>query len=330
MVDFTIPQIMMTLAAIAYTEPSESWWRVLLCGQRNPTAKELEVNLATPSYATQGKWKLVWGPAESPDFDNMMFVTRQDGTANYALVLRGTVFDDLESWKEDIATDQKRFDAYTGNQESWVANGFFDGFNLMLQSTSSGPAEGQTLGAFLQGQARAAADMSIYVTGHSQGAGLMPLFLAWLNAEKASWGTDITTAGYGFAPPTAGDARFAAWMTGETDGKANANSNLYINPFDLVPFGYEKIDQVIADRIPTTVPEILHPIIDLAAHIAKDAKQKGGGSWAQAGAVTDLDGKRRDGEYFAEISYQHSHITYLELLGAPPTTTATRHFSKSQ
>lgn len=324
MVDFTIPQIMMTLAAIAYTEPSEKWWQVLFCGQKNPTAEQLETNLATPSYATNGDWKLVWGPADSPDFDNMMFVTRQSGTDTYALVLRGTVFDDLASWKEDLATDQKRFNAYTNDEETWVANGFFDGFNLMLQATSRGPAQDQTLSRFFEAEASTATDMTIYVTGHSQGAGLMPLFLAWLNAEKNRWGKGITTAGYGFAPPTAGDQKFADWV------EQNADSNLYINPYDLVPFGYRKIDRVIPDAIPTEVPEILHPVIDAAVVIARDAANTGGGSWAQAGKQVILDGTPATGSYFDQIGFQHGHNTYLKLLGATPTSTAARNFAEAK
>ena len=320
--DFTIPQIMMTLSAIAYTEPSEKWWQVLTEGQQNPTADQLKANLATTSYATKGEWDLVWGPADGAGFDNLMFVTRRRETNTYALVLRGTVFDDFESWHEDIATEQKPFDAYTDGQTSWVANGFHDGFNLMRNATSAGPAAGQTLAGFLKDQARTASDMTVYVTGHSQGAGLMPLFLAWLNCEKNDWASNISTAGYGFAPPTAGDQSFADWMLRHTD------STLYLNPYDLVPFGYEKIGQVIADAVPTTVPEILHPVIDVAALIAQDAAKSGGGNWAQAGKQVILDGKPATGSYFSQIGFQHGHNTYLALLGAPPTTTIAANFAK--
>lgn len=311
MVDFTIPQIMMTLAGLAYTDAERSIWEEIFCGLRNPNAEELSAALTPKNYATQGEWNLVWGPANNSDFDNMLFVTQQSGTQNYAVVLRGTVATSLESWVEDVATDQKQFTEYTAGTESWVANGFYDGFNLMLSSTSTGPAEGLTLQEYLEQQASAASEMNVYVTGHSQGAGLMPLFLAWVNTEKANWSATVTTAGYGFAPPTAGDDGFASYMA------ANADSNLYVNPNDIVPRGYAEMRTLLTDDIPSKVPLDLVPVVDGAADLAASAAEKGGGSWAQAGAVTNFTGHESSGSYLHQVSCQHSHFTYLAMLGAP-------------
>lgn len=311
MVDFTIPQVMMTLAALAYTGDERSLWQEVFEGPSNPSAAELSAALSTKDIATDQKWELAWGPAIVASFDNMMFVAQQRDTQTYALVLRGTVGTSMVSWLEDVPTDQKRFDAYTQGQETWVSNGFFDGFTLMQQAPSTGPAQGLTLSAFLEQQARSASAMQVYVTGHSQGAGLMPLFLAWLNAQKDHWDSDVTTAGYGFAPPTAGDAKFAAYIA------AHADSNLYVNPNDIVPRGYAEMRTLLTQNIPTKVPAELRLVIDGAADLAGEAASKGGGSWAQAGTVTTFAGHDAVGSYLHQVGCQHSHFTYLAMLGAP-------------
>lgn len=299
---------MMTLSGIAYTVPDQSFLDELFCGPANPRKSEIIRELHRAKLTRD--WRLVWGPTYTETFDNMMFIVQHGATGDLALVLRGTVFDSLKSWCEDVATDQKRFDAYTGGQETWVDNGFYDGFNLMLQSKSSGIAEGQNLTDFLKGAVRDGGTVNI--TGHSQGAGLMPLFLAWLNFELGKWNRDATIAGYGFAPPTAGDQKFADWVT------ANLTSELYINQFDIVPRGYGEIRSLIAENIPEKVPSDLVAIIEAAADAADDAARKGGGSWAQAGREHRFQRSKVTGEdYLGLVGCQHSHFTYLLLLGAP-------------
>ena len=134
-----IAKVMMTLSGIAYTVPDQSFLDELFCGPANPRKSEIIRELYRAKLTKD--WRLVWGPTYTETFDNMMFIVKHVETGDLALVLRGTVFDSLKSWCEDVATDQKRFDDYTGNQETWVANGFYDGFNLMLQSKSSGVEE---------------------------------------------------------------------------------------------------------------------------------------------------------------------------------------------
>lgn len=303
-----IAQTMMTLAGIAYTVPDQSFIAEIFCGPANPRKSEIIRELHRAKLTRD--WRLVWGPTYTPEFDNMMFIVKHDGTGDLALVLRGTVFDSLKSWCEDVATDQKRFDTYTDGKETWVANGFFDGFNRMLQSTSSGEAEGVNLTDFLKENAKSGA--KINVTGHSQGAGLMPLFLAWLNTEKKKWSGDISLAGYGFAPPTPGDKRFADWV------KSTLTSELYVNKYDIVPRGYGEIRSLISDDIPEKVPFDLVPIIEAAAVLCEEAARKGGGSWAQAGEVHTYDrSKVTDEDYLDLVGCQHSHFTYLLLMGAP-------------
>lgn len=303
-----IAKVMMTLSGIAYTVPDQSFLDELFCGPANPRKSEIIRELYRAKLTKD--WRLVWGPTYTETFDNLMFIVRHGDTGDLALVLRGTVFDSLKSWCEDIATDQQRFDTYTGNQETWVANGFYDGFCGMLRSRSSGVAEGMNLLDFLK--SNAAAGTKVFITGHSQGAGLMPLFLSWLSTEAAGWDRGLSISGYGFAPPTPGDRKFADWVEEHLD------SQLYINKYDIVPRGYAEIRSLITEGIPEKVPEDLVPIIDGAADLAADAAAKGGGSWAQAGRTHIFDRSKVTGEdYLDLVGCQHSHFTYLLLMGAP-------------
>ena len=303
-----IAKTMMTLAGISYIAPDQSLISEIFCGPANPRKSEIIRELHRARLTRD--WALVWGPTYTPEFDNMMFIVQHGTTGDLALILRGTVFDSLKSWSEDVATDQKRFDVYTDGKETWVANGFYDGFIRMLQSTSSGVAEGVNLTDFLKKNSKSCA--TVYVTGHSQGAGLMPLFLAWLNTEKETWSEDISLAGYGFAPPTPGDKRFADWV------KSSLTSELYVNKYDIVPRGYAEIRSLISENIPEDVPADLVPIIEAAAVLCEEAARKGGGSWAQAGTVHTFDRSKVTGEdYLDLVGCQHSHFTYLLLMGAP-------------
>jgi hypothetical protein len=74
---YTQSQIMMTLAAITYASP-------------NDTASYL-LPTTNPPNATNGDWALVWGPAVTAiDHGNLIFVTYNKSTNQYAIAIRGT------------------------------------------------------------------------------------------------------------------------------------------------------------------------------------------------------------------------------------------------
>lgn len=79
----------------------------------------------------------------------------------------------------------------------------------------------------------------VYVTGHSQGGGLVSMFQAWFNHLSVSLGLAAQSEGYAFAPLTAGNPVFAE---GVSELK---NYFAVVNPLDVVPFGYTAIDQLI-------------------------------------------------------------------------------------
>lgn len=308
-------QVQMTLSAIAYATDSKTGG--------NPTASDLTRQLQQPHIATNQEWSLAWGPLLSSSYDNMIFVAQKTGQNVYSIVIRGTVFSSFDSWLGDVPTGQDLFNDYTGGTKTCVSNGFMDMFKDLLGDT----VNGQSLQDYVNGLGSQNGDLTIYVTGHSQGAGLMPMFLAWIMTEAANWMATPSFAGYGFAPPTTGCSDFAAWM------QKNAASYLVINPNDVVPFGYAKISEIRSQGVPITVPEHidvkgikvnLWDTIDIAELAAWKAKTWpfGCGSWAQAGHVTMLPGEADPNigdDYFTQVEVQHNHNSYLVLLGASQT-----------
>ncbi len=309
-------QVQMTMSAIAYATSSSGG---------NPTTADLNAQLQKPDIATNKEWKVAWGPLTSSSYDNLIYVAQKIGHPVYSIVIRGTVFNSMDSWLGDFPTGQDLFNDYTGHQKTCVSNGFMDMFKDLLGDS----VDGQSLQAYLTDLAdKNKSDLTLYVTGHSQGAGLMPLFLAWVMTEAAGWDvTNLSCAGYGFAPPTAGCSDFASWM------QDNAASYLIVNPNDIVPFGYAKVSDIRKQNVPVPVPEDItvdgHTVnlwdaLDIAEAAVWKAKTWpwGCGSWAQAGKVITLPGEADpntgDG-YFAQVEVQHNHNSYLALLGANQT-----------
>lgn len=314
--DQTMAQIQMTLSAIAYT-----------AGAKDPTmpdAEDIRCNLANANYSTGGEWGLVWGPGYSTYDDNMMFVVQHRSDATYAVVIRGTEAVDLYSWFEDVPTGMTDYADYTDGETTRVSDKFANAIKYLEQSAKD-PATGATIESFLDSVADGQSKLTLYVTGHSQGGGLVPIMSAWLHAKSKKWTTTQTTIiSYGFAPPTSGDTKFANWIA------ANIPCYYVANPHDIVPYAYNRLSDIIADEVPISVPKDitvkgytvnLHDIIDGANIAMKAIADFHLTSWAQAGqaqptippaGIVDPDG----GEYTAQVGFQHSHDTYLQLLGA--------------
>jgi len=301
MATYTTAQIMMTLSAIAYVDdkPGHSPEKI---GEKISNA------LSNGSYATDGKWRLVWGPIVTPEHDNLAFIA-QNGS-EMAVVLRGTA-PSHKSLMEDIPTGQDPFPNAPNGAK--VSHEFLhDGLLPMLQATSGG----LKMAEFLAHQK----PQTLYVTGHSQGGGLTPMMTAELSQELAR-----TVKGHAFAPPTSGNPDFASWV-----GKMKC-CTLYINPYDIVPLGYNHIGRIVSDGIPLEVPMLDKDGIEIraaveAAVLAADAV----GPWAQPDTQVMLPGQRTypiipgdptfKKKFEQAVGYQHSHNTYLSLIGAPPVT----------
>ncbi|MBK9711645.1 MAG: lipase family protein [Kouleothrix sp.] len=288
---YTIPQIMMTLAAISYADP----------------ASGIPAYLGERGLATQGQWQLVWGPGESET--NLMYVTYNQARNSYAVAIRGTyphfdltmlldVYDDLD----------------VGNQLEWqdppvpgalVAAGALSG----LDDLASLAWGGQTLLEFLEARL-AEAGGDLWVTGHSLGGCLTTVLAPWLRSQLGGAAAINTCT---FAAPTAGNQVFA-----EMYDQLFPSSARFWNSLDVVPNAWadlEQIEQLFPEPGPPC-PLVLQDVVELIEDWLADADDV---SYSQTnGAGTCLDGScGGSDDWFAEASDQHGHNTYLALLGAP-------------
>ncbi len=289
----------MTLSAIAYVDNKDSLAAI-------KTA--LKAELVKTHYATAGLWELCWGPVIHGFGDNLMYMARHKQSGDYSLVLRGTV-PKFGSFWEDVPTEQSAF-PYIEAIPTKVSSHFLTAQKALLDVQD--PDSQQNLAMYLHDVlARQQSPVTFYVTGHSQGAGLVPMFVAWFIQQlQKSQAIQHPVLGYAFAPPTSGDPDFAHWIS------EHATSFQVTNPLDIVPFGYAGIKDIIQQEIPEKVPKDYHLAIDAALATAKHA-----GQWQQPQQIIKLDAVQLPSsiEYFQQILDQHNTNSYLYLLGATQT-----------
>jgi len=289
---------MATLSAIAYVDEGDT-------PQEICTA--IDTELANPYYATAGQWTRTWGPA-IVDQDNLVYAV-SNGT-DLAVVLRGTVFNSIDSWKEDLPTALEATDfpaAIPGKVSSKFKTAVFEMANA-TDPTSSTPL--MTVVKACTGK--------IYVTGHSQGAGLAPLMHAYIAAMA-----DIPLQrmeSYTFAAPTTGDPTFAKYVD------QNLISTRYYNVLDIVPTGYATMSDIWEKGLPikaTIDQDVIRGAVDLWSHETKLTQSDFAQPTSQAKPLnqghTHVPG---DTSYFTAVEGQHNHNTYLYLMGAVQTRVA--------
>ncbi len=292
-----------TLAAIANAAVDESLAKVKAA---------ILVELAKPAYDTQGKWSLVWGPVFGTRESNMVYVARNRDTGNLSVVLRGTVMTVTSFW-EDVPTSQS-ICPYTTGAKTRVSTHFLEAVQGMLGVADE---TGTTLPQFLSQAAGSRQDMTVFVAGHSQGAALVQIMLAWVMQASANWPNAGLTQciAYASAPPSPGDPAFASWL------KAQGNSFQIINPLDTIPYWYGRIDQLAPDNVPEPIPDTLEGAairdgLKVWADVARRA-----GQWQQADTIVTLRAVQLPPSvsYVDQAKNQHTHNSYLYLMGGTQT-----------
>lgn len=288
--------VQMTLAGLAYVDEGLAI---------NRLKQALIAELTKTHYATQGLWSLAWGPVVHGAGDNLMYVARHAQTAEYSIVLRGTVDQRGSIW-EDVSTSQSVF-PFIEDAATKVSSHFLSAQQSLLLGRD--PDTGETLNQFFIRESQGA-DLVIYVTGHSQGAALVSMFVPWVIHQARFWVSPATCVGYAFAPPTAGDPVFADWIGEQT------SCFQVVNPLDVVPFGYAGLKDLVNDKVPERVPELYHPVIDISIGVAELA-----GSWQQPETIIKLKKVQLPETiaYLDQVAAQHNHNSYLYLLGAQQT-----------
>lgn len=301
--DFGTAQAMLTLAAIANAG----------IGLPLPGIKQKIISeLATEHYATRSLWSLAWGPVVGAEEDNLVYVAQRIDRPTYAIVLRGTVMDDIHSIFEDIPRKQEIY-PFSGEAETRVSASFLEAMLSMLTVADS---SGETLGEFLDAAADSSPHLKLHVAGHSQGGAIAPMMLGWILQRAQSWRTKSiqSISCYASAPPSSGDPAFARWIS------AQGVSFQIINPLDTVPYWYGSIREILTYNVPERLghsmpDEALRALMLGWADLADLA-----GAWAQASPEIRLGTVQLPDTiaYIKQAEYQHAHNSYLYLLGAPP------------
>jgi hypothetical protein len=294
---YTDAQVMMTLAAIAYA-PAKDIGSYLL-----PTTN--------PSNATNGAWALVWGPAVTTiDAGNLMFVTYNKATNQYAIAIRGTYpyfgLALLIDLYEDLDVGHPLPWQYPPVPGALVAGGTLDGLNDLIRFTSNGVA----FHTFVDSQI-APSGADIFVTGHSLGGALVTVLAPWLVDRLAQSNARNTVIPYTYAGPTAGNVAFAAFYTG-----LFKNSYRYCNAIDIVPKAWADLLSIksLYSSPEPACPWELKGTIDLISDWLNGIKM----SYQQPDGAVSLPGVPSPAsDFFAEALDQHDHNYYLKLLDAP-------------
>jgi len=288
-------QTAVTLAAIAYADEIIE-----------PNIKHL---LGETSLATGGDWDLVWGPHKKET--NQAFMVKKKGAEEYALAIRGTVFDDLFSWLIDFELELEDLPWSCGSSGAKIS----DGMVKAWKHITTMPDLGTKLPDVLKGLPAGA---SLVVTGHSQGGAVASVMATWAQQER----TDITVLPYTFAGETAGNDGFAALV--ETLFGTSAGGR-FVNPNDVVPFGFGNLTDL--PGLYKSVGVIMPPLA--AAAVATLIASLSGDDYTQPLDATVMPNaaiyppnphpakRDPDDEFAEEVIAQHDHLRYVWSTGAP-------------
>ena len=296
---YTNSQIMMTLAAITYAPPKDIGNYLL------PTTK--------PPNATNGEWGLVWGPAVTPiDEGNLMFITYNKSTRQYAIAVRGTYpsfsLALLVDLYEDLDVSDPVLWKYPPVPEALVAGGTLDGLGDLTSFTSGGVPFTTFVDSHI-----APSGADVFVTGHSLGGALTTVLAPWLSYRFSQNKAHNAILPYTYAAPTAGNTNFANFYSG-----LFRDSYCCYNDIDVVPKAWADLSKVksLYSSPGPACPWELKGTIDLTLDWLSAIKvtyiQPSGGSQSLPGVPS------ASGDFFEEALNQHDHNYYLKLLGAPP------------
>jgi triacylglycerol lipase len=291
---YTAPQIMMTLSAMAYLTPPE-----------------VKTYLATSKYATAGEWRVVWGPVETSG--NMMYVAKWNQDNIYAVAIRGTVINfslgTLVDAYEDLDVGNQVPWRYPGVPGALVANGTLYGLSVLNGMRSNGQSLFQFIASIPTGG-------WVFVTGHSLGGCLASVLAPWLQYQLSSLSSKLIVGTNTFAAPSAGNQAFADWYTNQA---LKGRSWRYYNSIDMIPMLWANLPGM-EDLFPSpgpSCPLAMEGVIDMVNDWLVDVDgvtyvQPNGNGDSLAGTPSGTTS-----HWFTEAGHQHDHNYYLSLLGAP-------------
>jgi pimeloyl-ACP methyl ester carboxylesterase len=325
MSDYSTTQIMMTLAALtsdgADPRPSGE--------QRDQHIARIKqgitTQLADTSLATQGSWKLSW-VGLTKDGANLAYIAQgpNDGNGSvYAVVLRGTVMDDLLDQLEDLQVGLLVPFLPEGTPPMWplpqISLGAMLAFGAIVSNTD------------LQTQLAALKPDTLYVVGHSLGGAMATTIALYLQQQVSAGKLSIASIQpYTFAAPTAGDATFAAWFDKQFPGAVCT-----YNKYDVVPTAWATLASLPENWqsnpfYPPSPGPTAKPDNAVGQKIASMAANTKGNTYVQPTQQPPLNtgspplflesyptGTTAVQQFMMQVGFQHYSNNYLKLLGAP-------------
>jgi len=248
------------LAQIAYLDENN------LGGQR----AAMEAALQAIQPAALGPWSLTWGPAT--DQGILAYVAVGANAQTYALVFRGSLADDaahdfIRNWLQDadvLKQDPFIFPPSAGAKVS-------AGMNMALGSVQGlvDPVTRENLVTYLGALAKAHANPTLMLCGHSLGGALVQVAGVWLRAQLVQHGTlgGMTIVPFTYAAPTTGNQQFATLYDSVFPVSYRA-----VNTLDVVPMAWQNVDGVQRAYPPPgqTLSEY-DPPLDALALVFKDS-----------------------------------------------------------
>lgn len=313
----TMPQVAMTLAAIAATAATPRPSGETPAQQQSRAFQGVGRQLAAPSLATGGDWSLQW-LALSPDNANMAYLAASRSANAFAVVLRGTVANVTDLLEDlDVGTVVPFTAVGSPHSPVSVSKGAMEAFNQVVTMTAAGNTLVEALAEALAG---AAQTPSVYVIGHSLGGCIATMVAPYLQAQ--TWQNVTPRFGlYTFAAPTAGGSDFATYV----DSLSWVANERYYNTWDLVPQAWTNLDAA-----KKWYPDPPGPAAndDVDAVITAIASLPGPHGYTQPGNANPLHPdyqsdydpvmvKKSLQDFMGQVAFQHANSTYLGLLGAP-------------
>jgi hypothetical protein len=329
-------QVMMTLAALAYTDEAAASAAESVADQEERILYDLntDASYGLTQVATTSDWEAVWvGLSSDTERSNLTYIARSSSVANtYAVAVRGSDFGLFMDSIEDF--DVSATVPFGGGAISVGAEDAYSKITTAVcAAPSAGDLQGMTLFQALHHLVEIAGDSdspaTIYVTGHSLGGAIASAVSLGLVAEQ--WENAVVFQVYTYAAPTAGTQTFADAFDAAFNGASSATNSSWrvVNAYDVVPNAWQSIDAVEAyypnppgPAATFTTKLLLRGVALLANGNAYVQPNRPGSGHA---IVLNSDYRLYDpgdiafdlNAFFGQLGYQHGCDTYLQLLGAP-------------